>query len=216
MNVEGWNVRMLFVIAGLLAGCQSTSIRLRVQAPGEADPAGSKVRLVFEDEPICGGGELYSGRTGPAGLLRVHTPACGEARMVVSRAGRRTVVQKLDTCDVESLEVVLWPAPPARAATGPCGAVAQGFLAAWVDAEHDRARAFWSDPDGYERHARTPSSEKPWAIDFAPSELTGALCRVLATERYDLGCDFAWQLVLVAHEGSWRVRSMTYVPPVSP
>ena len=69
----------------MLAGCRATSISLRVQAPGEADLAGSKVRLVFEDEPICGGGELYSGRTGPGGLLRVHTPACGEARMVVSR-----------------------------------------------------------------------------------------------------------------------------------
>jgi hypothetical protein len=136
--------------------------------------------------------------------------------MVVSRAGRRTVVQKLDTCDVESLEIVLWPAPPARAATGPCGAVVQDFLAAWVDAEHDRARAFWADPAGYERHARTASNEKPWAIDIAPSEVTGALCRVLATERYDLGCDFAWQLELEADEGSWRVRSMTYVPPVNP
>jgi hypothetical protein len=203
-----------------LMACEATRISLHVRVPGAPDASGSNVRLVIKDEPVCGGGELFFGRPDPAGALRIHTPACGEARLVVAKAGRRTVVQKLDTCDVESLEVVLWPAPPARSATGACGAVVNDFVAAWVDARHEQARSFWAASGGYERHARKTSDEKPWAIDIAPSELAGDRCRVLVTERYDIGCDFAWQLELEQeHEpggGTWRVRSMDYVPPSDP
>jgi len=232
MNVAACKAWRSGAAVALLIGCQSTSFQLRVQAPGETDLSGSTARLIIEDEPLCGGGVLFFGRTDAAGKLWVVTPACGEARLVVSRLGRATSVQKLDTCDVQSLDVVLGPAPPARAAADACSEVAQNFAAAWVENDHERARSFWQNPDDYPRHAREPANEKPYAIDIGPSELGGKgpaagtatvaeetppeSCRVLITERYDGGCEFGWQLVLAAADGSWRLRSMGYVPPANP
>src|SRR5688572_23296453 len=169
MNVVAWKAWRSGAAVALLLGCQSTNIQLRVQVPGEADLSGSTARLITEDEPLCGGGLLFFGRTDAAGKLWVVTPACGEARLVVSRMGRRTSVQKLDTCDVSALEVVLGPAPPVRVATDACSEVAQSFAAAWVENDHERARSFWANPEDYERHAREPSSEKPFAIDIGAS-----------------------------------------------
>lgn len=214
-NTAACKVSGFLGAAALIVGCQTTDIHLRVLAPGEADLSGSTARMIIGDEPLCGGGLLYAGRTEPAGKLWIHTKSCGEVRLVVSRRHRRTVVRKLDTCEVRRLEVVLEPASPARAA-GACGEVAQDFATAWVQLDHERARSFWARPEDYDQHVRPTANEAPYAIDFGPNEIQGDRCRIQITERNETGCDAAWQLELEQDSGSWRLRSMGYVPTEHP
>jgi hypothetical protein len=196
-----------------LAGCQPTQLSLRVRTPGESQLNDTLVTLVIRDEPVCTGGILFFGRTDRDGLLSVHTPACGRARLVVARPGRRTVTRRLDTCETKSLEVVLWPAPPPRAPEAPCGKVVHDFLLAWLRQDDETARSLWVHPNDYMPHRLQPTSEKPLATDVAESQLEDGVCGVRVTEFYASGCELARELQLEQRGGNWRIRWMEDVVP---
>jgi len=199
-----------------LVGCQPTQLSLRVRTPGESQLNDTLVTLVIRDEPVCTGGILFFGRTDRAGMLSVHTPACGHARLVVARPGRQTIIRRLDTCETRSLEVVLWPAAPPRAPEAPCGKTVHDFLQAWVHHEDETARSLWVHPSDYTPHRLQPTSEKPWATDIAESELEDGVCGVRVTEFYASGCELAWRFALEQSGDNWRIRWMQDVAPAEP
>jgi hypothetical protein len=199
-----------------LVGCKSTHLVLQVRAPGHTDLADSIVRLIDDDQPICGGGLLFYGRTDPAGRIRVDTPACGAVQLVVTRRGHGTLVRAIDTCDVNRLDVTLQSAHVAGGGSGSCEAVASDFVSAWIAADHERARSLWLVPEAYEPFARNRAGEKPWAVDVAPAAVDDRTCRVAVTEYYDTACDFGGQLELERRdERGWGVRALSQrrLPP---
>jgi hypothetical protein len=199
-----------------LVGCTSTHLVLHVRAPGHTDLADSIVRLIDDDQPICGGGLLFYGPTDPGGRIRIDTPACGAVQLVVTRRGHGTLVRALDTCEVNSLDVTLQSARVAVGESGSCEAVASDFVAAWIAADHDRARLVWQLPEAYEPFARTREGGKPWAVDVAPAAVDDRTCRVEVTEYYDTACDLGWELELsLRDERGWRVRALSQrrLPP---
>jgi hypothetical protein len=197
-------------------GCKSTNMVLHVRAPGDNDLAGSIVRLIDDDQPICGGGLLFYGRTDPSGRIRIDTPACGAVQLVVTRQGRGTFVRPLDTCDVNSLDVTLQSAHAAGGERGSCEAVASEFVAAWIAADNERARSFWLAPEAFEPFARNSAGGKPWAVEVAPAAVDNGMCRVAVTEFYDTACDLGWQIELSMRDGQgWGVHALSqrHLPP---
>lgn len=200
-------MRTILGVAALTA-CQSTRLGVHVRTPGEADASGTSVTLIVDHEPVCDGGVLFFGRTDAAGALAVQTPACGSARLVVARPGRRTEVREVDTCALLSLDVTLWPQAEPRAPTHPCASAAQAFMAAWVSRNHTDAARLWVDARGYAGHALGPTSARPWLARVTEARVQGGVCSARAMERYDAGCELGWDLVLVETEGGWRIRSL--------
>ena len=209
MTARGYHIWAPVLGLAALAGCQNTWMLLHVRAPGDADLSDTNVRLIRDGEPVCGGGLLYFGRPDPAGKLRIHTPACGEMRLVVTRPGRSTMVRELDTCEVKSLDVSLDAVHAARVESGSCEAVVSDFMSAWIDADNERARSFWLMPEAYEPYSRNATGAKPWAVDFASSALDGRTCRVVVTEYFETGCDLGWQIELEhSNDRGWGVHTL--------
>jgi hypothetical protein len=204
----------LLLAASTLTACQTTRLSLRVRTPGEPALADTRVTLLIDDEPVCGGGVLFFGRTDREGLLKVHTPACGPSRLVVARPGRRTVIQKLDSCETKSLEVVLWPMSPQQLPGDACGRAAYDFLQARRSSDSEQARASWLHPDDY-RAALQSAPSVPWATEVE-STREGSGCRVRATELHDNGCEIVWRLELVQNGDRWLIRSMQPEAPAQP
>jgi hypothetical protein len=199
---------MILCVAALTA-CQSTRLGVHVRTPGEVDASGTNVTLVVDHEPVCDGGVLFFGRTDAAGTLAVQTPACGSARLVVARPGRRTEIREVDTCEVRSLDVTLWPQAEAPPPSHPCASAAQAFMVAWVGRDDTEAARLWVDARGYAGHALGPASSRPWLAQVTEARVEDGVCSARAIELYDTGCELGWDLELVEAEGGWRIRALT-------
>lgn len=212
MNASsGLPVAASWVVLGALS-CQGTHLGLIVRAPGEKD-ASADVRLVLDERTACDGSALFAGHTNAKGELHVVTEACGRARLIVSRRGKRTVEQLVDTCDVHGLEVVLWPAPPPRPPADPCAETAHQFLQAWIHRDDAAARALWAGPKDFASIALDASYVAPWAIDIAPSNVEGSVCNVETRHFYEQGCDETWRVDLEQLPEGWRVRGIERTEP---
>lgn len=210
----GGRARRACVVGALLvsAGCRATHLGLQVRVPGEAD-ASAAVRLVVDEESACSGGVVYTGRSDATGALDIQTEACGRMRLVVSRQGKRTVEQLIDTCELRGLEVVLWPAPPPRVPADPCAQTAHAFLQAWAASNEAEARALWAGSRDFARHALEPSAVAPWAIDVEPGVVSGDRCRVRSQLSYEHGCEDVRALDLARQPEGWRVLSFERAEP---
>jgi hypothetical protein len=166
------------------------------------------VRLVLDERTACDGSSLFAGHTNAEGELHVVTEACGRARLIVSRRGKRTVEQLIDTCDQHGIEVLLWPAPPPRPAADPCAQTAHEFLQAWIRRDEVAARALWAGLKDFASIALDASHVEPWAIDVAPSDLKGSACSVETRHFYERGCDETWRVELEQLPEGWRVRAL--------
>ncbi len=112
LNIGGASSSALMLLSLAHApGCKTTSLGLKVRTPGSAD-ATAQVRMVMPEGSACAAGLLFGGSTNADGVLSIHHKSCGDVRLIVSRRGHRTVEQRVDTCDVHGLEIVLWPARP--------------------------------------------------------------------------------------------------------
>jgi hypothetical protein len=192
--------------------CQGTHLGVMVRAPGEKD-VHANVRLVLDERTACDGTHLFAGRTNAEGELHVVTEACGRTRLIVSRRGKRTVEQLVDTCEQHGIEVVLWPAQPARPPVDACAEAALQFLRAWLERDELAARALWAGPKDFASIASDASYLEPWSIDVAPSQLQGQLCSVETRHFYEQGCDETWRVDLEQLPEGWRVRALDRTDP---
>jgi hypothetical protein len=190
-----------------LASCQSTQLSLKVRTPGAAD-ASARVRIVRTEGSPCTAGLLFAGSMDTSGNLAVHTPACGPMRLIVSRRGSRTVQREVDSCDVRGLEVVLWPALPAREPADACAQTARRFLQAWVHLDEPAARAQWAGPKDFASVALDDSHVAPGTVDVAAGAIDGAKCRVESRHFYENGCEETWRVELERLPEGWRVRAL--------
>jgi hypothetical protein len=205
----------LISLALSLSGCKTTDLGLHIRTPHSAD-ATAHVRMMLAEGSGCDAGLLFTGSTDRSGNLHIHTKACGDVRLVVSRRGSRSVQREIDTCDVHGLEVVLWPAPPPRVPDEACAQTAHQFLEAWIRRDDTAARALWAGPKDYASVARGAAHVEPWSVDVAPSNIEGQRCSVETRHFYEHGCDETWRVELEQLPEGWRVRGLELAEAAAP
>lgn len=197
-------------LLAVLLSCQSTRLSVHVAMPGELNSSQASVRLLAADDPVCTAAVVSAGTTDPLGRRLVVTEACGRVRVVVSRRGRETVQKVVDTCEVQSLEVVLNPVTEMRAPRNSCERVLNEFLNARGTEDAALAASFWVKPAEY-----AWSHPVPWRAHSLSSVVSGSACRVQTVEFYEAGCELSWGYQLSRSSGDWRIVSTSRTPAPS-